>query len=161
MMIQFRSAAFLFMCAAAIILAGCKKDDNPVSTQPSIDANLVGAWYSASDTTGVEIKSDGTFHPLMVNASGNLSYDSSQTNAPTYKLATPSANNFTLTISGKSMITGRDTSMILSGTYALSNNNSTLIITTLEGAGTNVQAYVRSTLGAHVLSAPAMARSKR
>ncbi|MGE5315338.1 MAG: hypothetical protein ACM3Q4_11645 [Acidobacteriota bacterium] len=162
MKMQYPLSAFLVVLLFALVAAGCKKDDNnPVNTNPGVDKNLVGVWFSEADSSGVEIKSDGTFLPLVVNASGNLAYEPAMPNAPAYKIATSNPNNFMLTITGKSVLTGRDTSVSLTGTYVLSNNNNSLIITTIEEGQPNVQVYVRSSLGAHVGSAPAGLRSRQ
>ncbi|MDD8019203.1 MAG: hypothetical protein PHP42_12590 [Bacteroidota bacterium] len=111
----------------------------------TVDALLVGVWFTLSDTTGFDIKSTGVTDPLTVDGTGKIIVDTRYATAGiSFKVQTAS-NSLTLSFTGKSRFTGNDTTVSQTGTYALTNANATLTLTL--GGVTTV--YFKTTLGAN------------
>ena len=144
----------LVAAAILITLIACKKSSTgPVVT---IDPNLVGVWYSSSDTLGFQVSSDGSSTTLVVDTAGKLQLPApGSTSSSTLTLTVVSALNGNLTAHVRYYIPGFiDTTITLPGTYELSNNNNTLSITIPNPVTSPPQpttiVFVRSSIGAVV-----------
>jgi hypothetical protein len=143
----------LFIAAGSVFQWSCKKD-NPVDNT-AIDSNLVGVWYNQSDTVGFQILSDGTMNNLDVDSSGYLRYAALDTIKGVLILRIESARSGIITLHGSYISLTSRTDSVATGTYSFSNNFNTLtlsLILPLKGASQATFVYVRSNVGAKVVS---------
>ncbi len=150
----------LALACTAIFAVGCNKSSsNPTGTGSGGGgsfSDLVGFWYTASDSSGIEIRSDSTVHELIVNTTGHLVY-SPDTLGSSIKITKAASGQIAGTV--KILIPGVvDTTLPFAGTYSLSADKNTLNSTLTGPFGTGgqvttmTQTSVRSSLNAQVLT---------
>ncbi len=154
------SIALVIAIACTLFLAtGCNKSSsNPVGTGGGggTFADLVGFWFSASDTSGLEIRSDSTGWPLTVDNTGKLVYSA---DTASFKMKIKKAEGGQMSGTVRVLVAGFvDTSLAFSGTYSLVSNKDTLriVLTGPFGNGGQIttisETAVRSSLNAQVLT---------
>ncbi len=150
----------LALACTAMLAVGCNKSSsNPTGTSGGgggTFADLVGFWYTASDSSGIEIRSDSTVHELIVDNTGRLVY-SPDTAGSSIRITKAASGQIAGTV--KILIPGVvDTTLPFSGTYSLSADKNTLNSTLTGPFGTGgqvttmTQTSVRSSLNAQVLT---------
>ncbi len=151
-----RSRIFLFGVTLAMLagltLSGCDSATTAAGGggTGTTDPGLVGVWFTLSDTSGFDIKSDGTAIPLSVDNTGKIVTVIEA--GITYKITT-SGTTITVTQTGKSSATGKDTSVVVAtASYALSNSNNTLTITGTDNGSTFTLVYFKTSVGANAFT---------
>ncbi len=143
----------ILFASMMFFMLSCDKTSSPTggSTTGSVDAGIVGVWFTLSDTTGFDIKSDGTTIPLVVDNTGKIATASMA--GVTYKITTNGANiTITLSLKGNVTSTGRDTTFSVSATYAISNNNNTMTITVTDNGQVMNIVYFKTSIGANAFT---------
>ncbi len=153
-------ALVIAIACAAFLATGCNKSSsNPVAAGGGgggTFSDLVGFWFTASDTSGLEIRSDSTGWPLTVDNTGKLVYSA---DTASFKMKIKKAEGGQISGTVRVIVAGFvDTALAFSGTYALNSNKDTLHITLTGPFGNGGQittiseVAVRSSLNAQVLS---------
>lgn len=129
----FTIAKLILLTSMMFFMLSCDKTSSPTggSSTGTVDAALVGVWFDVSDSTGSEIKSDGTIIPLQLDQ--NKFLVAINIGTETINLSA-SGGSFTLTRKTKVEGTSRDTTIVTNGTYTVTAT--TLIITDPSGTMT-------------------------
>lgn len=115
-----------FLLSAGVIIAGCKKNENPTSSSTGSSGSIIGKWKIVT-SNGIDISSaGGTFDIAETQITESWqSYSCSKT----YSYTT-SGNKYTTTLQTTTCNQGSDPSNVpgykASGTYSISGNKLTL-----------------------------------
>lgn len=115
----------------------------------SVDAAVVGVWFTLSDTTGFEVTSGGTYKILTVDNSGKIIV---ATIAGYSASVTTNNGSATITERGPSWLTGNDTTITSTVNYSLSNGGNTLTLSMIINGQTLTMAYFKTTIGANAFT---------
>ncbi len=149
----------LALACTVLLAAGCSKSSTSTGSGGGgggTFADLVGFWYQASDSSGIEIRSDSTLHPLTVDVNGRLVY-SSDTVGFAMRLTKAEGGQMTGTVH-ITIVGVVDTTFPMSGTYSLSADKNTMTSTMTGPFGsqgqteTQTSTAVRSSYNAQVLT---------
>ncbi len=129
-----------------IFISGCDQATTASGTG-AIDQQLVGVWFDAVHNDGVQISSDGSIANLMVNNQGALVVNPSP---EIFGIKFKSAKDGIFEWEGKRMENGKETTMVVSGTYSISNGGNTLTTTVVKVNGSphsESNTFIKKTLG--------------
>lgn len=124
-----------------------KKTIGEVVVSSTFDLQLVAAWYSSADSSGVEIKSDGTIKLLKVDSQGKLAYDTD----PDYVSGKVTKGIGGIIETEEKIMEGSTLATYVSkGTYTITNSgaNLSVTITEINGKAQNMTySYVKKNIG--------------
>lgn len=147
--------AFFFVCITTGLM-GCSSSTSPSGgggASGAVDPLLVGVWWSATEGDGLQVLADGTAYQLTA-VGGKVALDTAYNRASTQKITSASGGHGTIVFTGKSPTTGRDTTITNQFSYVLTNSNAALSVTQVENGTSVTTGYVRTSIGADVITTP-------